>query len=36
LLTYRAERYAALAEICVPFEQHKTKGISWSELMSAA
>jgi shikimate kinase len=36
LLAYRTERYTALAEIRVPFERHKTKGISWPELMSAA
>lgn len=36
LLAYRAERYTALAQIRLPYERHKTPGISWPELMSAA
>lgn len=36
LLQFRAERYRAMAHISVPFEKHKTPGISWEELIAAA
>jgi hypothetical protein len=34
LLGFRAERYRALAQTCIPFEKHKTPQITWTELMA--